>query len=405
VFLDYTKKQMEFKDRIRDFTDNVIVPLEKEYDFDKPLTADNFKKIWKQILPLFWDPNGGGLIDPATILSPDQSGDGLLKGINFDAISLGFIVEEISRANPSLISTILISVAPAGSIFLSKNEEMINRYLFPLLLGEKIGCNAITEPDHGSNSADLSTRAVLDGDNWIVNGAKTWISNGNIADICILACQCDEGDGDLYSAQLVVDREISPYQTAPVTHMGLRAFPTGNLVFRDVKVPVRNKVSGKKQKKTDGYKNIFQGFEIARSCMALCSVGIAQAAIDASVSHVKKRKQFGKFLGEFQMIQDMITDMATETEAARLLAYRALSLIQSGKRAEKEASMAKYYATEAAVRVTSRAIQIHGSKGLSDRHPVERMFRDARMYTIPDGTSQMQKLIIARAITGLSAFS
>ena len=153
----------------------------------------------------------------------------------------------------------------------------------------------------------------------------------------------------------------------------------------------------------EGYKKVLQAFEFARSMMAIGSVAMAQAAIEASVKYANERKQFGKYIGEFQMIQEMICDMATETEAARLLAYRALSPIQSGKRADMEGCMAKQYATEMAIRVTSKAIQIHGAYGLSEEFPVERLFRDARMFTVPDGTTQIQKLVVARSILGLSA--
>ena len=405
MFLDYTEKQLNFIEHVKRYIDREIVPQLKEYDLNKPLTNRSLKSIYKKVLPLFWNPDdNSGLIDIKNLNFSESNKGGLLGGIQFDTIGLGIIVEEISKINPSLMSAFGMSIAPSGSIFLSKNEAMINKYVFPLLLGDKIGCTAITEPKFGSNSADLDTTAVLNGENWILNGIKTWISNGDISDICILSCKCDEGDGNLYSAQLVVDREISPYKTKSISHMGLKAMPIGSLIFKDVKVPVENKISGKKSKGSEGFKNALKGLEMARSCMALCSVGIAQAAINASVAHVKKRTQFGKFLGEFQMIQEMICDMTTQTDAARLLAYRALSLIQAGKKAEMEASIAKQFATEMAVEVTSKAIQIHGSFALSERHPVSRLFRDARMLTIPDGTTQIQKLIIARSILGLSAF-
>lgn len=403
MFLDYTEEQIMLQETMRKFVLNEIVPLEDEYDFSKPLTNKDIKTIWKKILPLFWNPQeeDGMLIFGNT--KDSGSAGGLMGGIPVDAISLGIIMEDMFRVNPALASTLLMSLVPAGFIVMSKNEEMKKRYVLPVLMGEKVGCAAITEPDYGSNSANMKTSAHLDGDFWIVNGTKTWISNANISDICILACKCDEGDGEVYTAQIVVDREESPYQSTELSHMGLKAFPTGELIFEDVRVPAINKVAGSKEKRGEGYKKTLQGFEFARTCMAIGSVGMAQAAIDAAVDYAKQRKQFGKFIGEFQMIQEMICDMVTETEAARLLAYRSLSLMQAGKRAEAAAAMAKQYATEMAVRVTSKAIQIHGAYGLSEEFPLERYFRDARMFTIPDGTTQIQKLIVARAILGLSA--
>jgi len=406
MFLDYTEEQAMLKKTIRRFVDHEIVPLEKEYDMNRPFSREDIKTLWKKILPFVWDPTQG-----AGILSSMPSGGkpsaGIMgTGIELDLIAMGIIIEEMFRGNASLIATMLMSVAPAGFIMMSSNQAMKDLYVLPLLMGEKIGCTSLTEPDYGSNSRDIKTTAVKKGDCWVINGTKTWISNADISDLTVLSCRCDDGDGILYTAQLLVDREVSPYETRELSHMGLKAFPTGEIIFEDVKVPLNNKLSGRKESAGEGYKKTLMGFEVARTIMALGSVGMAQAAIDASTKYACQRRQFGKFIGEFQMIQEMICDMVTMTESARLLAYRALSLIQTGKRAEEAACMAKQYATEMAVEVTSKAIQIHGAYGLSEEFPVERLFRDARMFTIPDGTTQIQKLIVARAaLGGLSAIA
>jgi alkylation response protein AidB-like acyl-CoA dehydrogenase len=406
MFVEYTEKQLKFRDMIAAFVNSEIRPLNDTYDLNAPFTAADIRKIWQKMIPVFLNPKDGeAIIDMKGIQNVTHSGEGLLGGLPIDTILLGIAIEEIAKVNPSLMCSIMISLAPAGIIMVSRNEEMKKKYILPVLTGQKIGCAAITEPGFGSHSAGFQTTAVLRGDHWLVNGTKTWISNGDISDICVLLCSCDDGNGEPHTAQLVVDREISPYRSRSLVHMGLKQFPAGEIVFDQVRVPASYRISGSKEKKGDGLKKTLQAFEISRCCMALCSVGIAQAAIDASVAHVKERRQFGKLLGEFQMIQEMISDMATETEAARLLAYRALSLIQAGKRAEAAAAMAKQYATEMAIRVTSKAVQIHGKDGLSEDFPIERMFRDARMLTIPDGTTQIQKLILGRALTGLSAFS
>lgn len=403
MFLDYTEEQTILKDSIRKFVKNEIIPLEKEYDFNKPLTKNDVKTLWKRFLPLVWDTEEGGLAFASNQDASGKKGGGEFGGLGIDMVSIGIMIEELFRGNAALTATFGMAIFPAAAIAMSRNKEMQKKYIKSIIQGDIVGCSAITEPDYGSNSADMITKAVLDGDHWIINGSKTWISNGDIADICILTCKCDDGDGDLYSAQILVDREESPYQSRELGHLGLKAFPTAELVFEDVRVPVNNKITGNKSKKSEGYKKTLIGFELARTGMALGSVGMAQAAIDEAVKYAKERKQFGKYLGEFQMIQEMICDMVTETEAARLLAYRSLSLIQAGKRAEMAAAMAKQYATEMAVRVTSKAVQIHGAYGLCDEFPVERIFRDARMFTIPDGTTQIQKLIISRALLGLSA--
>jgi len=404
MFLDYTEEQVMIKETMKKFVNKEIIPLEDEYDFNKPLTNKDVKTIWKKILPILWNPEDGSGIIGGGDSNASSDKKGYLGNLGMDLISIGIMIEEMFRGNPSLMSTIGMAITPAGAIMNSKNKEMKDKYVIPIVLVDKIGCTAITEPDYGSNSGDMKTKAILQGDHWIVNGAKTWISNGDIADICMLACKCDDGDGELYPAQLIVDREVSPFKSRELPHMGLKAFPTGEMIFEDVKVPKNNKIAGSNIKKSEGKQKTAQVFEVARTGMALGSVGMAQAAIDASVKYAKERKQFGKYLGEFQMIQEMICDMATETEAARFLAYRSLSLMQSGKRAEMAAAMAKQYATEMAVRVTSKAIQIHGAYGLSEEFPLEKLFRDARMFTIPDGTTQIQKLIVARSLLGLSAF-
>jgi alkylation response protein AidB-like acyl-CoA dehydrogenase len=199
---------------------------------------------------------------------------------------------------------------------------------------------------------------------------------------------------------LIVEKEVSPYEARDLPKLGLRSFPTAELVFQDCRVPKENLLVAPGQ----GLKETLRSFESARAGMAIGSVGMAQAAIDASVRYAKERIQFGKPIGSFQLIQEMIADMVAETEAARLLAYRAHSLLDKKVRCDRETSMAKFYATEAAVRVTSMAIQIHGAYGLSEEYPVERYFRDARSFTIPDGTTQIQKMIVARRVLGLSAF-
>jgi alkylation response protein AidB-like acyl-CoA dehydrogenase len=404
MFLDYTEEQAMFKETVRRFVDHEIIPLEKEYDMNQPFSKEDIKSLWKKILPLVWDPTQGAGILSTTPHDGNPSAGIMGTGIEVDLISIGIILEEMFRGNPSLISTIAMSIAPAGPIMMSSNQALKDRYVSPLLMGEKIGCTSLTEPDYGSNSRDMKTTAVLNGDHWVVNGTKAWISNATISDLTILSCRCDDGDGHLYTAQLLVDRDESPYETRELSHMGLKAFPTGEIVFEDVKVPRSNKLSGRKECQGEGYKKTLMGFEIARTIMAIGAVGMAQAAIDASLKYARQRRQFGKFIGEFQMIQEMLCDMLTMTEAARLLAYRSLSLIQVGKKAEAAAAMAKQYATEMAVEVTSKAIQIHGAYGLSEEFPVERLFRDARMFTIPDGTTQIQKLIVARAaLGGLSA--
>jgi len=221
-----------------------------------------------------------------------------------------------------------------------------------------------------------------------------------VADVALVTAQADRGKGKRGLIRLLVDRCESPFKSRELPKLGLRSFPTSELVFADCRVPRGNLVGGLGQ----GLKDTLKMFEQARCWMAMGAVGMAQAALEASLRYARERTQFGKPIGSFQLIQEMIADMATETEAARLLAYRGLHLLDQRVRCDRETSMAKAFATEAAVRVTSAAIQIHGAYGLSEEYPLERYFRDARCWTIPDGTTQIQKLIVGRAMLGMSAF-
>lgn len=388
MFVDYTEEQMMVKEMARAFAEKEVLPLEDEYDFSKPLTNSEVKEIWGRLGPAFRGIVDG--FDPSDI----------------DYISLGILAEEIFKVNPSLACVMAISASPAMMLQLFGTSEQKEAFVPALLSGEKIGCFAITEPDVGSNPAGVECTAVPDGGQYVVNGTKTWISNGDISDIAVLVLRVKNGD-DQSIGILLVDREVSPYDSRELPHLGLRGFPTSELYFTDCRVPAENLVvggNGDKAKGAEGLKAVFRGFEVMRTVMALGSVAMAQASLEHSIKYAKQRKQWGKLIGEHQMIQEMITDMATQIDCARLLTYRALSMLQTGKRCDRETSMAKFFATEMAVQVTSKAIQIHGANGLSEEFPVERLFRDARMFTIPDGTTQMQKLIVARDLLKLSAF-
>jgi len=332
-------------------------------------------------------------------------------GMRLDSVMNGILTEELSRVWPSLAATMFIASQGAG-LALSGPEEMRKRLLPRIAEGEVIGCAAITEPNAGSNAAAIETTAVLDGDEYVINGTKTWISNGSIADVVSVLCVTDKSLGRLGINTILVEKEVSPFETRELHKIGWKAFPTAELSFADCRVPKENyrgaAASTERQTTSrparSGYQATMAGFESARSLMAAQAVGICQAAVDASIKYAQERVQFGRPIGSFQLVQEMIADMITETEASRLLAYRALQLIGKGVRARMESSVAKAYACEAAVRVTSKAVQVHGAVGLSEEYPVERYFRDARMFTIPDGTTQIQKLIIGREAIGIRAF-
>ncbi|TDB90611.1 acyl-CoA dehydrogenase [Actinomadura sp. KC216] len=326
---------------------------------------------------------------PADSDSPDVTADALAS-------------EELARVFPSLEGCLLITKACARYIAAAGPPELRARAVPRLLAGERVGCVASTEPNHGSNNAAMETRAVPQGDEYVINGCKRWISNGDIADYAVVLCLVGAENGHRRIAPVIIERERSPYRTRDLPKLGLKAFVTSEMIFENCRVPRENCLgpAGTVQ----NLQLIFKGLQWSRCRMALVSVGIARAAFEAAVDYARRRHQFGRPIGEFQLIQDKIATMATEIDAARLLVHRALAAAQEGRRCDRESSMAKAFATEMAVRVTSEAIQIHGANGLSPDYPLERHFRDARALTIAEGTTEIHKLVVARAALGLSAF-
>jgi alkylation response protein AidB-like acyl-CoA dehydrogenase len=382
---DFNDEQRLLKESAREVMEKEIIPIADEYDKGKLLhDRKRLKELLDKIAPL-------GYLG-ATI--PEEDG-----GFGLDYVSWGILFEELARAFASLAG-ILIIISGVGIMF-SKlgTPQQKKRFLPPLLKAEEIPCTAITEPNVGSNPAAIETLAILDGDHYVLNGTKMWISNGVISDVAIVVAQTKKGAGASGLCQLIVERKVSPYEASELPLMGVRASCPSELVFEDCRVPKENLLVPP----GEGLKRTLQLFEVGRATMAIGAVGMAQAAIDASVRYAKERHQFDRPIGSFQLIQEMIVDMIAYTEASRLLAFRALSMLDKGVKCDRETSIAKFYATEAAVKVTSMAIQIHGAMGLSEEMPVERFFRDARVWTIPDGATQIQKLIVGRNVLGLNA--
>ncbi len=382
---DFSDEQKALQDTVRRFLAQKIEPIADEYDRKGPLSRENALKFLKDLKPF-------GYV--GTHVPEKYGGPGL------DNVTWGLLHEELRRAYAGLGGVVGITSAGTGGIAECNNEELKERILPGLLAGERIICSAITEPNYGSDASGVDTKAVLEGDHYRINGTKMWISNGTIADYVILVAQTDPSKGAAGICQILVEKEKSAFLAREIHKVGVRSFPTAELVFEDCIVPRENLISTL----GEGYRRTLKGLNHARANAAIASVGIAQAAVNASVRYAKERTQFKKLIGSFQLIQEMIADMVAEVDAARLLAYRAFFLLDKGVKCRKEVSIAKAYATEMGVRVTSKAIQIHGAYGLSEEYPVERYFRDARCYTIPDGTTEIQKLIIGREVLGMQAF-
>jgi len=323
-------------------------------------------------------------------LVPEARGGG---GLGF--VVYGLLCEELARAWPDLAIVAVIQALGAAALEELAPPELRASHVEPALRGERIVCMAISEPAVGSNVAEVQTRAEKDGDGFVIRGQKLWISNGTLSDSAIVVCRTGE-----CLSLLLVDREHG-YTSRDVAKMGLHAAPTSELFFDGVRVPARHLLGGE----GTGLQSTLRLFERARVLVGLTSVGIARAALEDAVAYAKERRQHGKAIGGHQIIQAYLAEMATEIDAARLLCLRALHLLEHGVRCDTESAMAKWWATEMAVRATSKALQIHGGFGITKEYAVERHFRNARIMTIPDGTTEIQKLIIGRSLTGLPAFS
>src|SRR4030042_1053930 len=380
---DFNEEQQMLKASVRNFLEKEIAPQVNDHEKKGALTKAETVGFIKKLLPF-------GFLSG---FLPEKYG-----GSKLEAKTNGILVEELSRVWGSLAGTIFIAAGFLWVLNEAGSPEQKGRLLPLGASGEYIGCLAITEPNAGSDVSSLDPVATLKGNDHLLNGTKTWISNGSIADAAFVLATTDKTVGPLGMAFFLVEKNKSNFTARELHKLGMRRLPPSELAFDDCKVPKESALDP-----GAGYKRTMAFFDISRAMVgAMCS-GIAQAAIDASIKYARERNQFGRPIGSFQMIQEMLVDMITETEAGRVLPFRALDLLDKGKKSRWQSSLAKAYATEAAVRTTSKAIQIHGAMGLSDEFAVERYFRDARTLTIPDGTTQMQKLIVGRDIMGISA--
>ncbi|MFS0553817.1 acyl-CoA dehydrogenase family protein [Brevibacillus sp. 179-C9.3 HS] len=376
-------EQTMIRDTLRRFLDREIHPMVDDYEKSgKAVTKD----IVKKLVPFGFL---GGLL-------PEEAG-----GHGLDYTTYFTMIEELSRVWPSLRATVGLSNSVLTHIYEYGSEEQRRKFLQPLMAAEKFGFFALTEPNVGSDTSSIQTRAELRGDKWIINGSKMFITNGLEGEIGIVIAQTDKTKGIDGIAAFIVEKGVSHYQTKPIEKMGTVSCPFAELIFEDCEIPAENLLG----KVGDGLRQGLKFLNSARAMVAFISTGIAQACIDSSVKYAKERVQFGKPIGGFQLIQAKISEMVTLTNAMRLLGLQASHLLDQGKPCKVECSMAKYFATEQVLKVAEEALQIHGGYGYTKEFPVERYYRDIRYFTIAEGTNEIQKLIIGREILGISAFS
>ncbi len=387
-----TEEQQQLRRSIREFAQSEIAPHVMEWDEASRFPAELIPKL-----------AGLGLLG---VLFPEQYG-----GAGLGYLEYVIAIEELSRVDGSvgLIVAAHNSLC-TNHIYKFGSEAQRVKYVIPLARGEKLGCWSLTEPQSGSDAGGTRTTARRDADGWIINGAKTFTTNGHYADVCVAMAVTEQGKGAHGISAFIVEKGTPGFRPGKKENkLGMRASDTSEVVFSDCRVPAENLLGEQGQ----GFVNTLQVLDGGRISIAALGLGMAQGAFDAAIKYAKERKQFGQAIADFQAIQFKLADMATEIAAARLLVYHAASLADrsrteaggedGARRFTLQSSMAKLYASEVAVRVASEAVQIFGGYGFIKDYPAEKYYRDVKLCTIGEGTSEIQRLVIARQILGKQA--
>ncbi len=374
---ELTSEQKMLKDTVAKFVDKEVIPRAPEIDEDGKFPEENFKSMAE--LGLFG------------ISIPEEHG-----GIGADLMSAVLVMEEISRGCAATANTFgSHAILCTENLYRNGNEEQRKKYLPDLISGKKVGAIAITEPEAGSDALSLRTRAVKKGDKYILNGTKMFITNGPLCDVAVVYAKTDPDAGHKGITTFIVEKDFPGYSTGKtLKKMGVRGSPTGELIFEDMEVPAENVLGNE----NEGIKVLMNGLDRERIIYSITPIGVAQGAFDIALKYASERVQFGTAIINFQMIQDMLADMATELQAARLLSYWAATLADQGNRVRLEASYAKLFCSQVGMRVVDKATQILGGYGFISEFAVERMYRDMKGIEFGAGTTQIQKLIIAREL-------
>jgi len=373
----YTQEQEHLRKTIRQFAEREIRPHVMEWDEAQHFPIEVFRKV--------------GELGALGVIFPEEYGG---SGGNY--VDYFIVVEELARVDPSFALSVAAHISLCTNhIFTAGNEEQKRRYLPKLTSGEWIGSWALTEPESGSDAGGTHTRAVLHGETWEINGSKTFTTNGSVADVCVVMAMSDRAAASHGISAFIVVKGTPGFRPGKKENkLGMRSSPTNEMILSDCRVPA-SQLCGKAG---EGFVDALRILDGGRISIAALSVGTAQGAYEAALHYSKQRKQFGRFISEFQAIQHKLADMATEIDAARLLTLRAAWMKDTGLSVNKESAMAKLYSSEIAVRVCNEAVQIHGGYGFIKDYPVEKFYRDVKLCTIGEGTSEIQKLVIARQL-------
>ncbi len=374
---ELTSEQLQLRRAIRDFAEAEIRPHVLRWDEEQIFPLDVVKKA--------------GQLGMMGAIFPEELG-----GAGFGYIEYAIIIEELARVDPS----VALIVAAHNSlctnhIFIAGTDEQRRHYIPKLASGEWIGCWSLTESEAGSDAAGTRSTATLRDGNWILNGGKTFTTNAHYADVCVAMAVTDRSASQHGISAFILEKGTAGFRVGKKENkLGMRASATGEVLFTDCHLP-ESQLLGKPG---DGFVDSLRILDGGRISIAALSVGLAQGAYEAALKYSKHRKQFGRFISEFQAIQHKLADMATSIEAARLLVYSAGARKDAGKRVTRESAMAKLFASEMAVKVADEALQIHGGYGFIKDYPVEKFYRDVKLCTIGEGTSEIQRMVIARQL-------
>jgi len=374
---EYSAEQIQLRKSIRDFAEAELLPHVLHWDENQIFPLDAIKKA-------------GQLGLMGAIFPEDLGGAGL------GYIEYSIIIEELARVDPS----VALIVAAHNSlctnhIFLAGTDEQRKKYIPKLATGEWIGCWSLTEPEAGSDAAGTRSTAVLKDGEWLLNGGKTFTTNAHYAEVCVAMAVTDRAASQHGISAFILEKDTPGFRVGKKENkLGMRASATGEVLFTDCKLAPTQLLG----KPGEGFVDSLRILDGGRISIAALSLGIAQGAFDAALKYSKHRKQFGRSISEFQAIQDKLANMATDIEAARWLIYRAGARKDQGKRVTKESAMAKLFASEMAVKAADQALQIHGGYGFIKDYPVEKFYRDVKLCTIGEGTSEIQRLVIARQL-------
>ena len=374
---DYTPEQIQLRREVRDFAAAEIAPHVMEWDEAQTFPLEVIKKL--------------GRLGYMGAIFPEKYG-----GAELGYVEYAIIIEELSRVDGSVGIIVAAHTSLCSNhIYKAGSEEQKQKYLPKLTSGEWLGCWSLTESEAGSDAAGTRTTAVRDGDRWVINGTKSFTTNAHYADVCVGMAVTNRSAAQHGISAFILEKGTPGFRAGKKENkLGLRASATGDVVFTDCRVPESQLVG----RQDEGFVDSLRILDGGRISIAALSIGMAQGAYDAALKYSKVRKQFGRPISEFQAIQHKLVDMATKIDASRLLTYRAATLLDKGKRVTRESAMAKLFSSESAVWIANEAVQIHGGYGFIKDYPVEKFYRDVKLCTIGEGTSEIQRLVIARQL-------